>query len=369
MSRYYYLYAKDIQEYLSLYRGRYGKKITFAEAVLEMYAEGKTFSSIVRYPDYSSWDITDIPQLAKLYDGFPVDVTYFLGHPKDYQNFVSEKTDIFSRKDADILLPFYDEATKIHQHDFFEIAFLLSGTATLYFEDEKKSLVSGDFCILSPYTRHDVVLDTNTILIDILIRKSTFENSFHSVLQNDDILSSFFYTCMYSSEKNYLQFTCTLNPYILNVVKNLMIESVSSRPYSNEVENLYVSILLAEIMRSHTAAASYYHSEISSNVPVSLILSYIKNNYQNITLKSVADFFGYDSGYLGKVIKTCTNMYYNDIINKCKIDHAARLLKNSDYPLATVGEQAGFNSYDHFCKTFKRLTGQTPGQYRKNRAE
>lgn len=37
----------------------------------------------------------------------PVDITYFLNHPKDYQSLISEKTDAFAQRDVDIIMPFF----------------------------------------------------------------------------------------------------------------------------------------------------------------------------------------------------------------------------------------------------------------------
>lgn len=364
MIKRHYMYVKDIQKYLSQYYEKYGKKITFAEAVVQM-EKYKTDQKGLIYPDYAEWDGTDFESLKKIHDMMPVDITYFLNHPKDYQSLISEKTDAFAQRDVDIIMPFFDEAIKVHQHDFFEIAYLLSGTGILHFEKEKKVLEAGDFCIISPYTDHDVELNRDTVLLDVLIRKSTFEHSFYNVLQGDSILASFFGNCLYLPSHNYLLMNCVPNRRITNTIRNMLIESISMRPYTNEIENLYLSLLLAEVLRSHTRVSSCYQTEIGSNIPISLILTYIKSNYRNITLGAVAEFFGYDTAYLGKMIKMYTNMYYNEIVNKCKIDQAVRLLKNSDYSLQIIGEQVGFNSYDHFSRTFKKVMGVSPKNYRK----
>jgi AraC family transcriptional regulator len=45
--------------------------------------------------------------------------------------------------------------------------------------------------------------------------------------------------------------------------------------------------------------------------------------------------------------------------------HAARaMLENSELPLTQIAIEAGFADQSHLTRTFKRLTGMTPGQYR-----
>ncbi len=56
----------------------------------------------------------------------------------------------------------------------------------------------------------------------------------------------------------------------------------------------------------------------------------------------------------------------NYLIN-LRISEAIRLLKNSDRSLTDIALDTGFYSSQHFSTTFKKLTGYTPGHFRKNK--
>lgn len=367
MQKRYYLLAGKIQAYMLRYKKLYNKKITFSDAVTALHTAGETCLKMQGMPEYESWKIGDMEGFRELYMTYPIDVTYFLNHPDAYGKFMSEKTDVFTQNDVDVVVLMCEEQSKMQIHDYFEIAYVLDGEAMLTFENESRELEKGSFCIIAPYTKHDVQPIGEALVIAFLVRKSTFDSAFHNILKNDDVLSAFFNNCLYSSVKNYLLFITEQTEKIQGIIKNIMIESVSCRPYSNEVCNCYLSILMAEIMRIHREVFSYYNpgKTKTANIPITLILAYIKNNYQNVTLKSVAEFFNYDANYLGKQIKICTNMYYNDIVNNYKISQAESLLKYTEYPLSYIGEIVGFHNYDHFCRTFKKYYNMTPGQYRK----
>lgn len=50
---------------------------------------------------------------------------------------------------------------------------------------------------------------------------------------------------------------------------------------------------------------------------------------------------------------------------RARVDHAAALLATGDLPLADVAARAGFYDQASFTRTFGRLTGETPAQFRR----
>ena len=48
-----------------------------------------------------------------------------------------------------------------------------------------------------------------------------------------------------------------------------------------------------------------------------------------------------------------------------KIERAKRLLRESDLSVSRISELFAFDTPNYFTKTFKRLTGYTPLQYKK----
>ena len=49
-----------------------------------------------------------------------------------------------------------------------------------------------------------------------------------------------------------------------------------------------------------------------------------------------------------------------------RIQHAQDLLQHTGLTMREISVQRGFSDVHHFAKTFKRLSGQTPGSYRAN---
>ena len=56
-----------------------------------------------------------------------------------------------------------------------------------------------------------------------------------------------------------------------------------------------------------------------------------------------------------------------EFIRRVRIEEACKLMLSRDLPLTEVGLATGFADQAHFSRTFKRVTGLTPGQFRTTR--
>lgn len=99
------------------------------------------------------------------------------------------------------------------------------------------------------------------------------------------------------------------------------------------------------------------------------IFNFIQNNYQSVNLKELAVEFGYSSPYLSRVIKQQTGQTFTELITELKINKAQFLLKNSSFSVNEIAFEVGYNSDEHFIRTFKNVVHQTPNNFRKRNRE
>jgi|GEM_PF-618676 len=96
------------------------------------------------------------------------------------------------------------------------------------------------------------------------------------------------------------------------------------------------------------------------------IVAYIRDHYwEEINLKKLANLFYINSGYLGQLFKKETGQYFNDYMNRIRVDEATRLLKDPRLSIAEISEKVGYKNTNHLYLNFKNLTGMNPGDYRK----
>lgn len=97
------------------------------------------------------------------------------------------------------------------------------------------------------------------------------------------------------------------------------------------------------------------------------ILYYIDHNFRsNIKLEGIAPLFGYSSAYLGKIFNKTMGESFNSYVDHRRIDYSKELLKENRLKVYEIAGQVGYNNVDYFHKKFKKYTGMSPAEYRKN---
>lgn len=99
---------------------------------------------------------------------------------------------------------------------------------------------------------------------------------------------------------------------------------------------------------------------------VSQTIRYLQEHHrQNVTLQAAADAVHLNPAYLSHIFSKETGITFSEYLLSCRINSAKELLAQTKDKVREVGERSGFSDYRNFCKTFKRVTGVTPQNYRK----
>lgn len=92
---------------------------------------------------------------------------------------------------------------------------------------------------------------------------------------------------------------------------------------------------------------------------------YITQHFsEDISLAKVADTLHVNTSYLSTLFRQATGTTFKEYLNRIRIEEAARLLSNTDYPVMEIAIACGYKDQSYFTKVFKKLTGLTPRQYR-----
>lgn len=99
---------------------------------------------------------------------------------------------------------------------------------------------------------------------------------------------------------------------------------------------------------------------------VRIVLNYIEMHYfESITLKTAAEMVFLNPWYFSELFKLKVGISFSDYLLNFRIDKAKVLLKQRDLKIFQISEMTGFNDSAYFCNIFKKITGTTPGDYRK----
>ncbi len=88
----------------------------------------------------------------------------------------------------------------------------------------------------------------------------------------------------------------------------------------------------------------------------------------DLTIKLLADHVSTNTKVISQVINQSFNKKFYDFINSYRCIEVKNLLMNSDDKMTILEAmyQSGFNSKSSFNKEFKKLTGQTPTEFKKS---
>lgn len=94
--------------------------------------------------------------------------------------------------------------------------------------------------------------------------------------------------------------------------------------------------------------------------------------YTDSTLnrEKVAERLGISTGYLSQIVNAITGDNFANYINQYRVEAVKEMILNAEfenYNLLTMGLESGFTSKTTFYNAFKKVTGQTPKEYRNSK--
>ena len=99
-----------------------------------------------------------------------------------------------------------------------------------------------------------------------------------------------------------------------------------------------------------------------------MVYDYVNQHLcERITLQAVAELVHLSPNYFSHLFKASSGISLWDYITARRVERAVGLIcSNSTLTVLQIALDCGFNSTVHFNKAFKKHTGLTPNQLRKN---
>ncbi|MCM1174443.1 MAG: AraC family transcriptional regulator [Blautia sp.] len=95
-------------------------------------------------------------------------------------------------------------------------------------------------------------------------------------------------------------------------------------------------------------------------------ITYIETHLrESPSLDETARWANISSSYLSKLFISHLKTSFSDFVINEKITFAQKLLADSELSMTEIADEAGFSSHSYFSDSFKRNTGMTPMQFRR----
>lgn len=240
---------------------------------------------------------------------------------------------------------------EMHTHDFFEFDIVIAGNGKNITCDGVTLIETGDLLFGTPASMHTVrCLDG----IPFRMLNVQFIGNFEKlILENFGMLEPF----VVKLSPKELEYICSEFDSIIEW-KSLP----SIRMYVRGV----MEKILAIIHKAYfTTQRPSVISKREHGIHEALLL--IRKNYNKpIKLNDIATSVGYNSGYLGQLIKQYTGESFTSYLLNIRLENAYLMLMDKSKSVQQVCNEVGYSSYSNFFYAFKKRFGITPTDLMEN---
>lgn len=121
-----------------------------------------------------------------------------------------------------------------------------------------------------------------------------------------------------------------------------------------------LAVIMAQSWHPEKAATGKKRRELID------VKAFLDEHYtEKITLDYLSASFYIDKFYLSKIFKETYGVTINSYILSKRITQAKRLLRFSDLSIDEIGSRVGMNDANYFSRSFKKLEGISPSEYKK----
>lgn len=145
-------------------------------------------------------------------------------------------------------------------------------------------------------------------------------------------------------------------------LQNAAKEVYSFRHFSDIINLIeqYLSLVIHQFEQKQNA----------SNYAIYQVEQYIRMHYkEDLTLNLLADLVYLNPNYLSNMFAQATGCTLNKYIKQIRMEKAQELLLNTNMKVTDISQAVGYPNTSYFCKTFQKLFGTTPEQFRRGEAK
>ena len=253
-----------------------------------------------------------------------------------------------------------------HTHTFFEIVYVLSGCCENMVAGYPIRMKRGDMCIIAPGMYHSLgVFDDTSIVLNILVRKSTFQETFFDVFQQEAELSDFFYQNYYFGRlDNVICFHTEGETELETLLYTLFSESIRQQDYCPHIMENLMRVIFCLMFRQKPDKI-YFKIDSDEIQKQENMIRYIQVHYSNISMNDLVEEFHLSESSIRRILRKSLQISLVDFVREIRLQKACMLLKNTELQVNDIALNVGYQSDEYFYRLFRNAYGMSPLEYRK----
>ena len=255
----------------------------------------------------------------------------------------------------------------LHVHEVIELSYVYSGRCTFIIDGVRTELGTGDFCLINQNTPQAVEpLGENDIVITLDMRERYLIDNLLKRLSSRELVTQFLAQSLAHDVRTRHALTLHLDDDIMirQLMEQLICAYYSEHVYQ-EVLNAYLILVFARLMR---VASVQSHGQADDQSLIVEVLHAL-DQQPDVTLAALGERLGYNSTYLGSLIKRKTGKTFRELSSGQRLRTAALQLETTDIPIYEIAESIGYRNLSFFYRKFEQAFGCTPQAYRSDHRE
>lgn len=267
---------------------------------------------------------------------------------------------------------FPDYVGILHRHEYIEVVYVISGTATHTVGDKSYAVKRGDLCFINVNTVHMFCENKKSseplVVYDLMFTPEFFDCSLTEGRSLEDLGDSYLFRALPKGQPGKENsFGVSGNVYVkFSELFNRMYDEYRDRSSGcMEIIRAYLLVVVVTAMRMRAAADKQITTRKKEQL-VQRVRDYIEKNYRvPITVQNLAKSVYLSPDYLGRIFKEITGETISAQIQSVRVRNACRLLITTQRTIVDIAAACGFGDAKNFYSVFKRYMGMPPGDYRR----
>ena len=268
---------------------------------------------------------------------------------------------------------FPDYVGILHRHEYIEVVYVISGTATHVIEDKTYKVKRGDLYIINVNTAH-MFCDSKKnqeplVVYDLMFTPEFFDKALTGSRTIEELDRSFMFRSLFQGRAGtdasfgvsgslYTMFSELFNR-IYHEYRN------QDRGYMEIIRAYLLQVVITAIRMDEASANG--SMAFNKKQAVKSVIDYIEEHfYTHISVQDLADKVFLNPDYLGRIFKEITGETISTRIQKVRIRHACQMLQSTQRTVTDIASACGFSDTKFFYSVFKKHMGVLPGDFRRN---
>lgn len=246
----------------------------------------------------------------------------------------------------------------LHSHPFSELFYVVNGKGSFIAEGNEFPVAKNDLVIINPHVQHTEKSLSTTPLDYIVLGIDGLSFSFESINAPD----AFSVQTNSGTVHKYNVQSSNLYAYL-----NIMLEEISKKEENYEAvcQNL-LEVLLICMLRNENITIIQNSNTILNRECVQ-IKNYLDAHYsEDINLDFLAELTHMNKFYMAHAFTKHTGLSPINYLLRKRIQEGKSLLESTSLSIADISAALGFSSQSYFSQAFKKISGKSPNQYRKD---